>query len=111
MGSLYTFMGCIEGKICNSERDIENRLIDLAKIHKTEIINNGSSTDQVNHFQMGRSSRVSVSLASNETKEFTIDEIVTEDWHHNPKAQPRTKSVLKKVQKEESDEESESDDE
>ena len=42
---------------------------------------------------------------SNETKEFTIDDVVTQDWCHNPNATPKTKSVLKKIQTEESSEE------
>ena len=42
---------------------------------------------------------------SNETKEFTIDDVVTQDWRHNPNARPKTKSVLKKIQTEESSEE------
>ena len=42
---------------------------------------------------------------SNETKEFTIDDVVTQDWRHNPNARPKTKSVLKKIEIEESSEE------
>ena len=42
---------------------------------------------------------------SNETKEFTIDDVVKQDWRHNPDARPKTKSVLKKIQTEESSEE------
>merc|ERR1711885_65009 len=91
-------MGCNHGKLCKPEQDFDDKIKELAD-------QNIGDPNSGHKFNPQRTSRVSVSLASNETKEFTIDDVVTQDWHHNPNATPKTKSVLKKVQTEDSSEE------
>lgn len=95
-------MGCNHGKVCE-QQDFDNKIKEMADKNIRDPSQPDSNTSH--HFNPKRTSRVSVSLASNETKEFTIDDVVTQNWHHNPNARPKTKSVLKKVQTEESSEE------
>merc|ERR1712135_56852 len=96
-------MGCNSGKLCSPEQNFDDKIKEMADKNIRDPTQRESNTSD--HFNPKRTSRVSVSLASNETKEFTIDDVVTQDWRHNPNARPKTKSVLKKIQTEESSEE------